>query len=99
MLPKGHEREFGKFEALETDGNADDGDAANELLRQTVKAKPDFYPALYWLGLHNYEPNLKGGGAMQLSEAEYLFREALKAAQAANDPVYEKKIQGMLDKF
>ncbi len=75
------------------------GAKCNELLRRTVKAKADYFPALYWLGLHNYEPNLKGGGAMQLSEAEYLFRQALKAAKAAGDPVYEQKIQGMLDKF
>ena len=91
--------DFVRMQANLQDQLKQSGAKCNELLRRTVKAKPDFYPALYWLGLHNYEPNLKGGGAMQLSEAEYLFREALKAAKAAGDPVYEKKIQGMLDKF
>ncbi|MGM9688144.1 MAG: protein kinase [Alloprevotella sp.] len=78
---------------------ATDGKKANQLLKQAIQANPDYYPALYELACHYYEPQLSGGGPQDLVKAKQLLDLALEKAQKAEDPVYVNKINAMLSKY
>ena len=73
---------------------------AHSLLGEIIKAKGNYYPALYELACDYYEgPSLTGGEARNLRYAKELLDKAYKYASEAEDPVYVNKISALLRKY
>lgn len=73
---------------------------AHQLLNEIVKAKVNYYPALYELACDYYEgPALTGGEERNLRYAKDLLDKAYKYASTEDDPVYLNKISALLRKY
>ena len=73
---------------------------AHSLLGEIIKAKGNYYPALYELACDYYEGlSLTGGEARNLRYAKELLDKAYKYASEAEDPVYVNKISALLRKY